>query len=525
MSSASLSIALEHLRAGRYAEVSSLCRDVVASAPDVAAGWQLLGIAKLHLGAVDEAIELLRRSTQLAPHDPIGHYNLGLAYHRRGALGDAGNSYLQAILRDPNHADAYQNLGRLMCELEKFPEAVGCYERLLTLRPNDFHAFFGLGNARRELGDLNTAESFLRRALEFKPLDADTINNLGAVMELQGRLDAAETCFLEVLRINPEYHQTRWNLAILQLLRGDFEQGWRGVASLRIFESPEKGTRRFSQPIWDGSSRTGQTILLHEAQGLGDVIHLVRYAEQVKRRVGRVVLECDPPLVSLLGRAPGVDLAVARGGPLPPFDVQSMMLELPGLFGTRLESIPARIPYLSADPTLVRSWRDSLTADRSFRVGIHWHGNPKNRSNRRRSLPLACFEPLARVPGVRLYGLQKGPGWEQLAELNGRFEVVDMSEKLTDFDQTAALMANLDLIVTCESAPAHLAGALGVPVWVAIPFAPSWQWLLDRPDSVWYPGMQLFRQKDRTAWSEVMQQMAANLERLVTTRRRSPATG
>ncbi|HWY86484.1 MAG TPA: glycosyltransferase family 9 protein, partial [Gemmataceae bacterium] len=278
--------------------------------------------------------------------------------------------------------------------------------------------------------------------------------------------------------------------------------------------------------------------LLHAEQGLGDTIHFLRYAPLVKERGGTVLLECPPSLQPLLTGIAGVDRFIAAGTPLPPFDVHSPLLSLPGIFGTLLATFPAAIPYLRADSQLIERWRQELEPLRGFRIAIAWQGSTTHGGDRWRSVPLAHFETLARVAGVRLLSVQKGAGTDQIAALAGRFDVLDLSEGLDNeaaFTDTAAVLKNVDLLVTVDSAVAHVAGALGAPVWVVLALTPDWRWLLDREDSPWYPTMRLFRQKRFGDWSEVFERLAAEVRGLIETaqgpsdpnisRRKSSGTG
>ncbi len=275
----------------------------------------------------------------------------------------------------------------------------------------------------------------------------------------------------------------------------------------------------FSRAPWDGSSLAGRTILLHTEQGLGDTIQFVRYASLVKERGGTVLLRCTRALQSLLGSARGIDRLIPEESPLPVFDFDAPLLSLPSVFGTSLATVPAEIPYLFADPDLIEHWRRELDRYPGFRIGVVWQGNPKHKNDCRRSFPLTHFAPVAGLRGVRLFSLQIGPGHEQLSRLDDRFSIVDLGsgrgEAADSFMDTAAVMKNLDLVISVDSAVAHLAGALGVPVWVALPFAPDWRWLLEREDSPWYPTMRLFRQSRPGDWAGVFERIAGELQRLL----------
>ena len=318
--------------------------------------------------------------------------------------------------------------------------------------------------------------------------------------------------------LKPDYADAHWNLSLLNLLTGDFESGWPGFEWRWQTKQQNFHRRHDSRPLWDGQPLAGRTILLHAEQGLGDTIQFVRYVPLVQERGGRVVVECQPPLLSLLADSPGIDLVLAQGEPLPAFEVQAPLLSLPGILGTTLGSIPARVPYLRADPELAQSWRKKLEPLGGFKVGIVWQGNPQFKGDRQRSIPLRHYQALARVEGVRLLSLQKGPGADPLRAGATAFPVLDLGAQLETFGDTAAVLENLDLLISsCTSVP-HLAGALGVPVWLALPFVPDWRWLLEREDSPWYPHHRLFRQDRPGDWNGVFERIATALRDLVGTK-------
>ena len=270
--------------------------------------------------------------------------------------------------------------------------------------------------------------------------------------------------------------------------------------------------------VWDGSPLGERTILLYAEQGFGDTIQFIRYAPLVKQLGGTVLVECQASLVRLFGRTEGIDRLIGQGSPLPAYDVQASLLSLPAILRTTSSTIPAGVPYVIPDDRLVEQWRQELNAVPGFRIGICWQGNAEHKRDRFRSMPLCEFEPLARLDGVQLISLQKGQGTEPLSALGGRFSVIDWTSRLDDFMDTAALMKSLDLIITADTANAHLAGAIGVPVWVVLPFAPDWRWQLDREDSPWYPTMRLFRPREPAKWGKVFQRVASELEKLVKSR-------
>jgi hypothetical protein len=296
----------------------------------------------------------------------------------------------------------------------------------------------------------------------------------------------------------------------LRLQQGDFEHGWPDYELRWVL--PRAASPPAERPIWDGSCLDGKTILVHAEQGLGDTIQFIRFLPMLKERGGTVLFACPPRLERLLGACAGIDQVAFSGAPPHLFDVQAPLMSLPGICGTTLATIPAAVPYLRADACLVEHWRRQLEPAGDFKIGIAWQGNPKHAGDRYRSIPLRHFEALANLNGVKLVSLQKGPGVEQLSAPFSLVEFGDRLDSAGAFLDTAALLMNLDLVVTVDSAVAHLAGALAVPVWVVLGVGPDWRWMLERADSPWYPTMRLFRQRRLGAWAEVLECIAAEVE-------------
>ncbi|MCI0457834.1 MAG: hypothetical protein L0Z62_12780, partial [Gemmataceae bacterium] len=265
------------------------------------------------------------------------------------------------------------------------------------------------------------------------------------------------------------------------------------------------------QPLWDGAPLAGRRILLHAEQGLGDTLHFIRYAACLQQQGATVLVECQAALVRLLASCPGIDQLVAQHSALPAFEVHAPLMSLPRILGTLPSTVPAKVPYLFADAHLCERWRQELGRERAFRIGINWHGSPQFRGGRDRAIPLKHWAPLARLEGVRLFSLQKGAGREELAALAEQPTIVDLGSRLDEtagaFMDTAAVLTNLDLVITSDTAVAHLAGALGVPVWLVLSAAPNWRWMLHRDDSPWYPTMRLYRQAQLGNWDEVFDRM------------------
>jgi tetratricopeptide (TPR) repeat protein len=503
------------LESGKAAEAAAAYREALRLQPGHAMAQNNLGTALRLQGRLDEALAAFERASQFDPAYPTPHHNRGSLLRDLGRLDDAVASYEQALRLRPEWAVARLNLGNALRDLKKFAEAVACLEQAVRLDPGNAAAHKDLGGALRDAGRPDEAAASYERALRLRPDDADAHNGLAVCLRDQGRLPEALAGFEPALRINPEHPEARLNRAQEWLRLGRFAEGWPEYEWR--WRQPNLTPRPTGRPAWDGSPLAGRTILVYAEQGLGDTLQFVRYAAVMKRQGGTVIVACQPALVRLLTGCPGVDRVVAKDSPLPPFDVQAPLLSLPGLLGTTLDTIPREVPYLAAAPDLVEHWRRELSSVGGFRVGIAWQGNPAYSADRLRSVPLTHFTRLARLDGVRLISLQKGPGTEQLAALPTDCPVLDLGARLDEtsgaFMDTAAAMANLDLVVTSDTAVPHLAGALAVPTWVALPLVPDWRWLLGREDSPWYPTMRLFRQREAGDWDEVFGRIAEELRR------------
>jgi tetratricopeptide (TPR) repeat protein len=467
-----------------------------------------------------QAEALYRQILLASPTHADAHHALGLLAHQEGHTEAAVTWIRQAIVLDPWPAVYHYHLGILLMAQRRSAEAVEAYRQAVSLDPQFVEALRNLGVVLKEQGQVTEAIECYRQALRVNPLHVAVLGNLGVALLDQGQRKEAAACFDQALQLAPEDVPTRYNCSMLRLLNGDFENGWPGY-ELR-WKLPGKDSRTFPQPFWDGTSLEGKTILLYAEQGFGDTIHFIRYASLLRQRGGTVLFECPPVLRELLAGVAGVDRLLTPGEGLPPFDVRALLVSLPGLFCTTLATIPAQVPYLSADPERIAHWRKELEPLQGFKVGIVWQGSRIHKNDRQRSVPLTEFGPLSRVEGVRLFSLQVGPGMEQLGAPGAPSGVIDLGSRFDrgSFADAAAVLKNLDLLITVDTALAHLAGALAVPVWVALPFLPDWRWMLDRPDSPWYPTMRLFRRTQPGRWGDVFRSMAAALGDLAQARKR-----
>jgi tetratricopeptide (TPR) repeat protein len=482
--------------------------------PDLASAYYNRGTLLYDLGRSATALSALQAAIHLKPDYVEAHSNLGLALFDLRRLDKAIATYRVANCLNPNYADAYSNLGNVILDLGRHDEAVAVYRTAIRLKPDYAEAHYNLGNAYFELGRTEAARTAHTIAACLNPDYAEAFSNLGNDLKALERPAAAITAYQTAIRIKPDYAKAHFNEAIAHLLRGDFTRGWPeyewrwrgGCETLTPVD--------YTQPQWDGAELGGRIILVHAEQGLGDNIQFCRYAALVAERGGRVVLGARRALLRLLSGLAGVERFVAAGDPLPDFDVYCPLLSLPRLFATTAENVPDPVPYLRAEEAVVDRWRDRLGRS-GFKIGIAWQGNPEAPAERGRSAPLACFAPLAAVPGVRLISLQKVHGLDQLDRLPAGMRVETLGDDFDDgpdaFVDTAAVMMSLDLVVTVDTATGHLAGALGRPVWIALQADPHWVWMLEREDSPWYPSVRLFRQRERGNWDEVFARIAAAL--------------
>jgi tetratricopeptide (TPR) repeat protein len=465
------------------------------------------GNALMQAGRFAEAAASYAEALALAPGNAQAHNNLAVAFAEQRLFDRAVPHYREALRLDPGYAEAHYNLGNALRELARYGEALACYDRALARRPDWPGAHCNRGLALAAQGRQADAEAAYRAALALAPDYAEAHNNLGLAVELQGRLGEARAHFDRAVELAPEFASPRANRAQLALLHGDFAGGWPEYEWR--WRLPGMVLPAVAVPPWDSSPPAGRTFLLRAEQGFGDTLQFVRFAAALERAGATVILECQPALASLLAKAHGVQQVVPRGARPPRCDFQIPLASLPGALGIRaLAGIPAEVPYLAVDEGRRDAWRAELARYDGGRVGVAWRGNPKHPQDCHRSIPAERFAALAR-PGVTLVSLQAG---ERARGIPGIVEPSPDPERAPlPFEEWAALIAGLDLVITCDSVMAHLAGALGVPVWIALPLVPDWRWLLGRNDSPWYPTARLFRQTRLDDWAPVFARMAAAL--------------
>jgi Flp pilus assembly protein TadD len=501
--------------------------DPFAQPPASADRCRQAAIALQKQGRIDQAIRLYQRGLALNPSDASAYRCLGTAYKSRKQFDLAAACFRRAVELCPAFPEAWNNLGNTLTEQRDDNAAASCFERAFTVQPQFAGAHFNFAQALGRLGRFDEAITACRRATDLSPRSAEFYNGLGMALYDARRIDEAIAAYDQAIALRPNFAPARYNRSHAWLLLGDYTRGWPEYEWRWKLETVSPPS--FAQPRWDGTHQPAGTILLDAEQGLGDTLQFVRYVPLVKERVGRVVLRCQKPLVRLLSALPGVDRVVSQEEPTGSFDLWSPLLSLPLFFSPTLEAIPNRVPYLPEDPALIRFWQERLQRIDGLRIGINWQGNPAFSKDQFRSVPLRNFEPLARMAGVRLISLQKGTGREQLEERRATLPVVDLGLPLEEvhgpFVDTAAILRCLDLLITSDTSLAHLAGALGVETWLAVPSVPEWRWLFAREDCPWYPSLRLFRQNRPGQWSDVFSRMAGELSEWVGRRRARTLVG
>ena len=436
-------------------------------------------------------------------------FNLGNVLAMRDEHAKAVEHYRQALAFDPSHIDALNNLGAALNELGDNDEAASCYQRVLALQPANAAAHNNFGRVLAQRDELDAAIGHFREAIALQPHAIDAHINLGNVLLEQGDAPAAHHSYERALALDPAHESAHWNDGLALLVQGYLAEGfqrWRyNVAAAKRFDAPE----------WRGEDLNGATILIHAEQGFGDAIHFARYIPLVASRGGRVIFEAPVELHRVFATIEGVDEIVAFGDPLPEFSWQCPLLSLPLAFETTLRNAPDNVPYLTADDESVDFWQRRM-AGPQLKVGLVWAGRPEHKRDRHRSMALAELAPLAAIPNVAFYALQKGAavGEAEHAPPGMRLEI--LSPLLGDFADTAAAIMALDLVISVDTSVAHLAGALGKPVWILHAHAPDWRWLEKRSDSPWYPTAELFRQDASRRWAPLVAEGVAELRALAT---------
>lgn len=537
-----------YLNAGQFKEAIFCCEEALKEQPDCVPFLNLRGLASRGLGQWQSALELHQRALLLEADNVESLNYIGEIYLTSLHLTDAAAYFLQAIHKAPDYSVAWSNLGYTQSQLKRHTEAVASLKKAVQLEPNnaDFLnrlgiAFRGakqlekaieayqkalhinpgsaqiwnnIGAALQYSNNINDAQIAYQKAITLHPNYASAWNNLGACFQAQHQLDNAIQAYQKAQIIDPKYFQAAFHEGQARLLGGDFEQGWpkHEYRWLTIQSDPQ---RQFAQPLWQGTEALfGKTIILHSEQGFGDTIQFIRYATVLSDMGAIVYLEVQAQLKEIAASVPGVQSVYPFGSTLPVCDFHCPLMTLPLRLRTTMDTIPRNIPYLTAAPEIYSKWSTYFTHTHRQKIGIVWRGNPEHENDENRSLPFGIIRSLLELPLYEFINLQFDRTESEAEVFNTSSTRQDPTPLISDYNDTAAIISQLDLVITVDTSVAHLAGALGKPVWILLPYSPDWRWMLTRKDSPWYPSARLFRQPSPRDWACVIEEITGELSRL-----------
>ncbi|MCX6178411.1 MAG: tetratricopeptide repeat protein [Chlorobiales bacterium] len=503
----------------KYEESLASSDKALAIKPDYAEAYYNRGNALKELMRYEEALLSYERALAFKSGFAEAYFACGNVLAELKKYDVALLNYDKALAFRTNYAEAYYNRGNALKELKRYEEAVLSYDKAIVLKADYAEAYSNRGTVLEELTRYEEALLSYEKALAIKPDYAEAYSNRGNVLQELTRYEEALQSYDKALECLSEYAEAHWNQSLCYLVTGDFDKGfnkyeWRWKIKSTYFDK----IRDFNAPLWLGNEVVeGKTILLHSEQGLGDTLQFCRYARLVADLGAKVILEVDKPLLNLLANVDGVFRIVSKGDPLPAYDFHCPLLSLPLAFTTKLETLPSLPQYLVANSDRLSYWKNRLGVE-GFKIGISWQGST-GKVDKGRSFPLRQFKLISTIPGVRLVSLQKNHGTEQLQSMPYGMQVEILGDSFdagsNAFMDSAAVIKNLDLVITSDTAIAHLSGALGCPTWVALKHHPDWRWLLDRSDSPWYPSMRLFRQKKTHDWDRLFNDVYEELISIV----------
>jgi len=520
-----------------------------------------LDAAQMLYGAnkVEEALTFYQHALKISDNYPEVHYNIGLCFFHLSNTDEAIRAFKKAVRKNPQYIKAYIKLGTAYANQKKFHKAIQLYQKALDSNPDSYELYYCLGNAFRSIENYENAIDALEKALNISPANPtimiDLANTLHMVDEYeralelyQKSLDINPQCLnaaynvgytlkqcgditntralfersielhTKTIELRPDYAMPHFSCALSYLTLGNFELGWPEYEYR--WQAYNETPKQFAQPTWEGQSLEGKRILLYAEQGFGDTFQFIRYGKVLKDMGAHVIVQTQHRLKNIISLCPYLDEVVSDREQLPPFDYHIALMSIPMVLKTTVETVPSEIPYLHAKEELCKEWEQKLVQDKKLKVGICWQGNKQYRSTlikkvvADKSIGLETFKPLASIPNVSLYSLQKVNGTEQLDTVEhmdittfGTFD-----EDAGPFMDTAAIIKHLDLVITIDTSIGHLAAGLGADVWIILPFPADWRWLLDRNDTPWYPNVKLFRQPERGDWKSVMSQVVKELE-------------
>jgi len=497
--------AAQAISEGRLPEAEAALRAIIEANPKHPDAWHILGLALLHQRRGEEAISAFRNAISFQDDNAAFHHNLGIATMAAEQFPESEEAYRQATILNPFNVDHFIGLGSALRKQKRAAEAEEVMREAVKKTPDSLLAVNELALALDAQGKTKEAEKTYRKALDIGEAPA-LYFNLGNMLKDQHRADEALLAYDRAIELKPNFAEAHVHAAYVMLLKGNFELGWREYEWRWAVPDFLAVRRKFQQHVWNGEQLNGERLFLHAEQGFGDTLQFSRYASVAAAMGGKVILECQPTLVRLMQTLPGVDEVIAQGDPVPAFDLHLPLLSCPMRLGTTLKTIPNEVPYLFAEKKLVSKWKKKLSGKKGLKVGIVWQGMSSKLSLPDRACPLSAFKPLLKNPDIDLFSLQKEPPEAEFPYPEG---LTDLSGELKDFADTAAIMKAMDLIVSIDTAVAHLAGALGHPVWLVLPTVGEWRWLMDRDDSPWYRSLKIFRQAKEGDWEGVLTDVAA----------------
>tara|TARA_B110000503_G_C7142170_1_gene411332 strand:+ start:270 stop:2000 length:1731 start_codon:yes stop_codon:yes gene_type:complete len=498
-----------------YSSVVDQTKAFIRKYPNIPVLWSIMGSSAAQLGMFDKSEIALRKSLALDPNNVANHNNLGNVLREQKKFVESIEALSKAISLNPNYYVAYFNMGITFTEQGKLNEAIRAYKKSILIKPDYIDAYCNMGVIFQKQGKLYKSLEIFKNSILINQNFPAVYNNMGNVYRFLGNLSEAIKSYKKAISLKADYGEAYNNLSFVYNLKGNFQKGlefyeWRLRKDIPTTKTPR------DHLIWDGKeSLLDKKYLVYEEQGLGDVIQFCRYLPLLKQKGAKVIFKVKPKMHTLLKNLDEDIVFVDRDLDDNSIDFETPLMSLPYLFNTNLNTIPSMTSYLSADDDKIISWKKHLAKD-SFKVGICWQGS-KNKIDFERSFPLTLFEDLSKLSNVELISLHKGEGEKQIEDINFDLTVLgsDFDNGEDAFVDTAAVMANCDLIITSDTAIAHLAGALGSRAWVVLKKTPDWRWMLDRNDSPWYPNMKLYRQKERDNWDEVFETIKKDLESLI----------
>jgi tetratricopeptide (TPR) repeat protein len=516
--------------AEQYEEAIAFYKQALALNPTSAQIFFNLGQSLYHAKKYSEALYAYKKTIQHKRDHARAYTQIGKVMMDVKQTGDAIEPFKQALLLEPNDHDTRLLLARAYNEKTRYEEAITTVLEGLAVEPHHINMRFELANIYNTVNRLDESLALYQELDRLLPNNPSIIYNIAFTYKKLGDLVTALPYYNRVLEIDPKHSEALFSRGLAYLVIGDFERGWHGY-EWRYSRPTQGSLRDYKEPRWDGSDLNGKTILLHAEQGFGDTFQFIRYAPFVKAKNGTVIVAVQKPLVTLMKRCKGVDHVIAVEDTPPPFDCQAALLSLPYLMKTKIDTVPNEIPYIHPDEKLVVEWKEKLASDKNFKIGICWQGNdnyatPMLRTTvAQKSVHLKELEPLCCIPGVSIYSLQKMSGTEQLKEIPSTMHIKtfdgDFDQSHGRFMDTAAVIKNLDMVITVDTSISHLASGIGTPTWIMLPNPADWRWMIDRNDSPWYPNItRLFKQPKPGDWKSMIAEVAVELKKHLATRKK-----